>query len=397
MKNVSLLFSTFVLLSGVVMAKETIPAHPQLRVATFNVSMEALNYLPYVRGKAPNVKGNELSLALNENNQQIKNIAEIIQRINPDIILLNEFDREDDSQQSLKLFLSQYLSKGQGKQQGIDFPYFYQGAVNTGVPTKFDLNNDGSSGKSPSDNYGFGYFPGHFGMALLSKYPIDMKKIRTFQKFKWNDMPNALKPFDPETKKPWFSDEAWRDMRLSSKSHWDIPVNVNGKTIHILASHPTPPVFDGPEDRNGKRNHDEIRFWHDYISNTASYIYDDNGNKDGLNNDQAFIILGDQNASSVDGDAMVSGITSLLTHEKVQDAKPESLAGKMHKIDNPNAKNHTAHWGMRADYVLPSRQHFKITNSAVFWPQTTEETYRLVKDRAASSDHRLVWVDLELK
>jgi len=379
------------------MSTETIPTQSnQLRVATFNVSMEALNYLPYVRGKTPDVKGNELSSALNNGNQQIKNIAEIIQSVDPDIILLNEFDREDDSHQSLKTFLKQYLAKGQGKQKSVVYPYFYQGGVNTGVPTKFDLNNDGSSGKSPSDNYGFGYFPGHFGMALLSKYPLDTNKIRTFQKFKWKDMPNALKPFDPETKKSWFSDEAWQDMRLSSKSHWDIPINVNGKTIHILASHPTPPVFDGPEDRNGKRNHDEIRFWRDYISGSSSYIYDDQGSKGGLSLGQAFIILGDQNASAVDGDAITTGITALLTDDKIQDPKPESLAGKMHKKDNPNAKNHTAHWGMRADYVLPSRQSFKITGSAVYWPQPSEETHRLVKDRAASSDHRLVWVDLEL-
>ncbi len=72
-------------------------------------------------------------------------------------------------------------------------------------------------------------------------------------------------------------------MRLSSKSHWDIPININGKEIHILASHPTPPVFDGPENRNGNRNHDEIRFWRDYIDNTqANYIYDDGGKKGGL-------------------------------------------------------------------------------------------------------------------
>ncbi len=380
------------------MSTEKAPTQPtKLRVATFNVSMEALNYLPYVRGETPSVKGNELSLALNTDNQQIKNIAEIIQDVNPDIILLNEFDREDDTHQSLKIFLSQYLAKGQGQQKSINYPYFYQGAVNTGVPTKFDLNNDGSSGKSPSDNYGFGYFPGHFGMALLSKYPLDTNKIRTFQKFKWKDMPNALKPIDPESKKSWFSDEAWDDMRLSSKSHWDIPVDVNGKTIHILASHPTPPVFDGPEDRNGKRNHDEIRFWLDYINDEASYIYDDKGKKGGLSGAQAFIVLGDQNASSVDGDAIVTGISALLADEKIQDAKPESLAGKMHKKENPNAKNHTAHWGMRADYVLPSRQSFTITDSAVYWPQPTEETHRLVKNRAASSDHRLVWVDLKLE
>jgi hypothetical protein len=57
-------------------------------------------------------------------------------------------------------------------------------------------------------------------------------------------------------------------------------VKVGGKTIHVLASHPTPPTFDGAEDRNGKRNHDEIRFWRDYISEkTSNYIYDDKGKK----------------------------------------------------------------------------------------------------------------------
>ena len=52
---------------------------------------------------------------------------------------------------------------------------------------------------------------------------------------------------------------------LSSKSHWDVPVRIGRTTLHLLASHPTPPAFDGPEDRNGRRNHDEIRFWSDYL------------------------------------------------------------------------------------------------------------------------------------
>ena len=142
----------------------------------------------------------------------------------------------------------------------------YQGAVNTGVKINDDLNHDGETNQQPSDTHGFGYFEGHFGMALLSKYPINEKDIRTFQHFKWRDMPNALKPIDPSTNKPWFNDKAWQELRLSSKSHWDIPINIDGKIVHILASHPTPPVFDGPEDRNGKRNHDEIRFWFDYIN-----------------------------------------------------------------------------------------------------------------------------------
>jgi endonuclease/exonuclease/phosphatase family protein len=369
-------------------------ANNNLRIATFNVSMEALNYVPYQRGVAPKVTGQELSQALKENHPQIKNIAEIIQRVNPDIILLNEFDRNNNKHQALKSFMQNYLAKSQQDQQAITFPYFFQGAVNTGVKTPFDLNHNAIKGETPQDTYGFGYFPGHFGMALLSKYPIDEKNIRTFQLFKWQDMPNALQPIDTETKQPWYSKEAWQGFRLSSKSHWDIPIKVNGKLIHVLASHPTPPVFDGTEDRNGKRNHDEIRFWHDYITpKQGSYIYDDN-NKLGSLDSSPFVILGDQNASNVEGDAIHAGISLLLNSPLIQDAKPKSLGAKEHAANNVNGQYHTAYWGMRADYILPSVNGWKITNSGVFWPTEEDQAFRLIKDRAASSDHRLVWLDL---
>lgn len=365
-------------------------ATTKLRVATFNVSMEALNYIKRSPNSSPNVSGNELTQALKQNNQQIKNIAEIIQRVNPDIILLNEFDRVNNQHENIRYFIKNYLAKAQNDQTAINYPYFYQGPVNTGVKVN-NINND------KSITHGFGYFEGHFGMVLLSKYPIDYNTIKTFQFFKWRDMPNALKPISPETNQPWFSDSVWNELRLSSKSHWDIPININGKEIHILASHPTPPVFDGPENRNGNRNHDEIRFWRDYIDNTqANYIYDDGGKKGGLSPNKPFVILGDQNASSVEGDAINSGIKSLLANNKLQDPMPTSIGGELYRTDNNNAKYHTAYWGMRADYVLPSALDFTIKNSGVFWPQKKDETYRLIKDRAASSDHRLVWVDLEL-
>ena len=205
-------------------------------------------------------------------------------------------------------------------------------------------------------------------------------------------------PIEPATLKPWFSQQAWQNMRLSSKSHWDIPVNIKGRMIHILASHPTPPVFDGPEDRNGKRNHDEIRFWADYISaDKATYIYDDKGKKGGLTPSIPFVILGDLNASNVDGDAMNAGITSLLANPLIQDPMPVSQGGEKHSPENINAKHHTAFWKMRADYVLPSVTGFDLIDSGVFWPIKTENTFRLIKDRRASSDHRLVWLNLAIK
>src|SRR5437764_4348644 len=97
-------------------------------------------------------------------------------------------------------------------------------------------------------------------------------------------MPGAMLPVD-QTGQPWYSDDELKIFRLSSKSHWDVPIKIGKRTVHVLASHPTPPAFDGPEDRNGKRNHDEIRFWADYINigpDMHPYIVDDAGERGGI-------------------------------------------------------------------------------------------------------------------
>ena len=231
-----------------------------LKVATFNVSMDATNYV----GRSPKKASNQVLInQLNSNSQQIRNIAQIIQTTRPDIILLNEFDYIDDPKQGVELFIKNYLNVAQGSAKAIDYPYYYYAKVNTGKASPFDLTGDGKATGVQGDAWGFGFFEGHFGMMLLSRYPIDIKNIRTFQNFKWSDMPNALRPIVPSTGEFFYSDEIWQQYPLSSKSHWDVPVLVNGETIHVLASHPTPPVFDGPEDRNGTKNHDEVRFWLD--------------------------------------------------------------------------------------------------------------------------------------
>src|SRR5215207_1964849 len=138
----------------------------------------------------------------------------------------------------------------------------------------------------PDDAFGFGFFPGQFGMAVYSMHPIVLDDVRTFQTFRWADMPGALLPDDPSTPAPadWFTPEELAQVRLSSKSHWDLPIDVDGRIVHFLVSHPTPPVFDGPEDRNGRRNHDEIRLWADYVTpgQASRYIYDDEGRRGGL-------------------------------------------------------------------------------------------------------------------
>jgi hypothetical protein len=367
-----------------------------VRIATFNVSMEASNYLP--RGAMPT--GEELFDNLKtSDNQQIRNIAEIIQRVRPDIILLNEFDYTSDATKGPLAFINHYLTISQQGAEPIDYPYFYVAPVNTGVPSGVDLNHNSVSTDNGGDTFGFGLYPGQYGMVLLSKYPIQQNNIRTFQHFLWKDMPNGLlNSVKTEDGKDWYSPQAKSVFRLSSKSHWDVPITLANKTVHILASHPTPPVFDGPENRNGKRNHDEIRFWSDYISGgkDAEYIYDDKNKKGGLTNEN-FVVLGDQNASVEEGDGDKDGIGSLLNNAKVNSQNiPQSAGGALHSADNEQGAYHTAFWGMRADYVLPSKKLGKVSAGGVFWPKPTDDTYRLIKDRQASSDHRLVWVDVDL-
>ncbi|MDU0352874.1 endonuclease/exonuclease/phosphatase family protein [Paraglaciecola aquimarina] len=380
-----------------VVAMSQLAQAEQIRVATFNVSMDATNYVEDVNS----ITGDELfeRLATGEH-QQIKNIAEIIQHVRPDIILLNEFDYTDDDTKGVLAFTKNYLAKSQHGKQPIDYPYYYTAPVNTGVGSGHDLNKDGVASGTKDDAFGFGFYPGQYGMVLLSRFPIDKAQVRTFQLFKWQDMPNnTLTTIADENGQPWYSAQAQQDLRLSSKSHWDVPINVNGQTLHVLASHPTPPVFDGPENRNGKRNHDEVRFWVDYISGgqQAGYIYDDKGHTGGFSG-QRFVVMGDLNSSMSEGDSHKQAIVDLLTHTKVNaDIIPKSKGGKAHTPNNHLAATHTAGWRMRADYALPAKAGLTVQHAEVFWPTKDDALYRLIKDRSSSSDHRLVWLDLVLE
>lgn len=373
-----------------------ITSSQSIRVASFNVSMEATNYLQ--QGQFPT--GNELAEKL-ENGKylQIKNIAEIIQRTNPDIILLNEFDYSKDLAVLVSNFLSNYLQVPHNNSEPIEFPFFYSAPVNTGVDSGLDLDKDGVTSGIKGDAFGYGLFPGQYGMLVLSKYPIEIEDIRTFQRFLWKDMPNNLMAsVIEENGNPYYNKVAQSKLRLSSKSHWDIPIKVNNQILHILASHPTPPVFDGSEDRNGKRNHDEIRFWSDYISDSSmsNYIYDDYGQLGGFKGEH-FVVVGDLNASPDEGDGIKSAIKGLLNHSQINNTnEPTSEAGNLNSPENIHAAQHTAEWAMRADYVLPSKR-LEIVASGVFWPKDNEPLNRLIKDRKSSSDHRLVWVDVVVK
>jgi hypothetical protein len=392
-----------------------------VRFATFNASLN--------RGKPGKLIADLLTLT----DPQAQNVAEIIQRVNPDVLLINEFDY-DQAGKALFLFQKSYLEVAHNGAQPVHYAYHYIAPVNTGIASGFDLDNDGKVVTDPGsrayggDALGFGLFPGQYGMVLLSKFPIDERAVRTFQRLKWRDMPGAMLPVDAKGR-PWYSAEELKVLPLSSKSHWDVPVKIGKQTIHVLVSHPTPPAFDGPEDRNGKRNHDEIRLWADYVRGTgrdagySSYIRDDTGavggleRKGGASNGKSgglrFVIMGDENADPNDGGSVAGAIQQLLDNAKVdasfapaseggaEAARTQGGANASHKTDPrtdtadfPDDSDN-APGNLRCDYILPSRG-LTIVGGGVFWPVTSNELSRLVKmdPTPASSDHRLVYVDL---
>lgn len=387
----------------------TLPAPTgQVRVATFN------SYLNRA------TEGKMLTDLQTGTDPQMKAVAEIIQRVRPDVLLINEFDYIADGA-GVEAFIQNYLMVSQNGQEPIDYGYYFLAPSNTGIQSGFDFDNDGNIGtgsNAGNDAYGFGEFPGQYAMVVLSRYYIYQDDVRTFQMFKWKDMPGALRPINPAGGF-YHSEAEWDIFRLSSKSHWDVPVDVYGEKVHILASHPTPPVFDDGEissdptadktdnttwdlaDWNGLRNHDEIRFWADYVNpEVNAYFYDDNGGTGGLPANSRFVMLGDQNCDPNYGDATFNPISLVLSSPLfITDFVPQSEGGLENNstpAGHDDNRYDTADWGLRADYVLPSTYGFSINQGAVFWPVWATDSFYLVGPGVKSSDHRLVWLDLSL-
>ena len=208
-------------------------------------------------------------------------------------------------------------------------------------------------------------------MAVLARFPIGADTA-TFRLLPWSEFPGALQPTLDGAPIP--SEAGWRDLRLSSKSHWDVPVATPDGVIRLLASHPTPPVFDGPEDFNGKRNHDEIMLWLNVLAGEV-----------GIAPAGPFVIAGDANLDPVDGSGIKAAIEALLGAPALQAVAPTGHFG-----------TDTADWDdpvpgdLRVDYVLPSI-HWQVMDSGVLWPAPDDP---MADAATTASRHRLVWGDL---
>ena len=366
--------------------KETAETH---RFATFNIAMGFQN------------EGEMAALLEAGDDERLTALATILQLTRPDVILITEFDY-DPTIDAAGLLNQNYLGISREGLEPVSYPYNYRPTVNTGEDSGLDLDGNGETGE-PTDAWGFGRFPGQYGMLVLSKYPIDSESIRSFQNLKWSDLPDALRPY-LEDGESFYPDNIWEQLRLSSKNHVDVPIRIGDETVHFLLTHPTPPGFDGPEDRNGRRNHDELALWAHYIGSPGlAWALDDQNRSGGLQENSKFIVAGDLNADPQDGGSFEGAIAQLLEHPKIDsNCIPTSSGGaeaskvqggsNLGQTGDPAADtsdfNDERVGNLRIDYVLPSAG-LNIKDCGVFWPASDEPHHELVN----YSDHRLVWLD----
>ena len=274
----------------------------------------------------------------------------IIAHTSPDILLLTDFDYDYDA-----VALSTFA-------QMLGYPHHFALRPNTGLQTNLDLDGNGRLGEA-RDAQGYGRFAGDGGMAIVSRFPINAETVADYSAILWKDLPGATLP-------AMITDAVAGVQRLSTSGHWVVPVNTDSGPLTLLAYAATPPVFDGPEDRNGLRNRDELLLWENLL---------DDDPPDG------FVLLGNANLDPAKGQGYSTAMAAFLSRPILQD---------------PHPNQPTAHWAddgpgkLRVSYVLPARD-WTVTDAGVFWPAPDEPDVGLLgSDGLVAGVHHLVWVDL---
>lgn len=342
-----------------------------MRIATYNVDLSR---------KGPGLLLRDI---LSGKDRQVMAVTDVIAGAAPDVILLTGFDYDLDG-----LALSALADRLSALD--AEYPYRFALRPNTGRATGLDLDGDGKTG-GPGDSQGYGRFAGADGMAILSRLPIVEEDVADYSDTLWRDLPGAL------IGGAGLPEEVMEVQRLSTTGHWAVPVVLpDGAQLTLLCWYATPPVFDGPEDRNGRRNHDEAAFWTRLLDGALAAPAPK----------PPMVLLGDVNLDPVDGDGRPEALLSLLSDQRFLDPLPTSAGGAQAAIQVGANQTHrgdpsldTADWpddpgpgNLRVDYVLPSAD-LQVSGSGISWPAPEEPGAEVA---SAASRHRLVWVDIEL-
>lgn len=315
---------------------------------------------------------------------QAEAVARVIALAAPDILVLSGIDHDHDLM-ALGALADRIAAAGGG-----DYPHRFALPPNAGVATGLDLDGDGRLGE-PEDAQGWGRFAGAGALAVLSRLPVDRDGVVDRSRMLWADLPGNL------IEGGGLSRAALDVQRLSSHGHWQVPLRLpGGGRFTLMVWQATPPVFDGPEDRNGRRNHDEAALWLRLLDGDL-----------GPAPAPPFALVGNANLDPMDGEGRREALRALLSDPRLQDPGPASAGGAAaaaiqgganagHRgdpaLDTVDWRDAPGPGNLRVAHVLPSAD-LAVVGAGVLWPLPDDPMAETV---ARASRHRLVWVDLLL-
>jgi hypothetical protein len=265
----------------------------------------------------------------------LQSIAQSLDQLNADVLVLDglDYDAENAALQALNASLAH------------PYPHALALRPNTGIPTGQDLDGNGRSDEA-RDAIGYGRFPGANGMAILSRLPI--AESRDFNAFLWRDLPGTLMPPDQPATLP-----------LSTTGHHDTTITTPTGPLHLLTWHASTPALDGPEDRNGRRNHDETAFWLALLNRALPFPPPP----------APFVLIGQANLDPAKGEGRHAILQTLLQDRRLQDP----LSGDT--VDYAGTIGR-----LRTDYILPSADLNVLASG--------------LQPAIPASRHRALWVQL---
>lgn len=324
-----------------VAAADPVAGGEVLRLATYNVSLER---------DGPGLLYRELL----EGSPQLDALGQVIGAARADLILLTGID--NDGGDLALAVLAGRLTPAYGYWLGLP--------GNEGVASELDLDGDGRTG-GWADNLGFGKFPGHAGMAVLSRYPVHLR--RDHGALLWRDVPGAGFPQTPGG--AFLGPTAEARLPVFSHTFAELELATAAGPLAVFVTYLTPPVFDGPEDLNGLRNAAELIAATD-ILRAAEH--------------RGYAVLADLNNDPDAGEGHKMPLARFLGNLTQASEHRTAETSNWAHVEQP----------MRVDYVLAAGA---VTFSAagVLSPDADPARWGLAADTLhAASDHWLVWADI---
>lgn len=257
----------------------------------------------------------------------------------PDVLLLTDFDF-DHGQVALGALRDALADRG------ARYGHMFSARPNTGMHTGLDIDGDGRLG-GPRDAQGYGWFSGQGGQSVLSRFPVTLST--DLSGLLWSVVPDSAMDLE---------DTGPAVQRLSSSAHWALRIDLPSGPLTLLTLAATPPLFDGPEDRNGRRNRDEVLLWLHAIEGRL-----------GFQPVPPFAIIGNLQLDPDKGEGLHEAVQTVLSHPTLRDPLPGV----------PTARFSTT-GDLRVSYILPSIDAVVVGTGVTPLPE--------------DGGHRLVWVDL---